>query len=126
MNGDGHPDLVAANTGDNSLSIFYNPGNGIFDDAENIPLDNSPRSFFPGDLDADGDVDLAAACWHAGQCEVLLNQGKGQFQTAGRYPTGKMSSCVASGDLNGDGLDDLVVTNADGKTVTVLENTSSR
>jgi hypothetical protein len=78
------------------------------------------------DLNEDDRLDLAVACWHAGQCEVLLNQGKGRFQTAGRYHTGKMSSCVASGDLDGDGLNDLVVTNVEGKTVTVLQNTSSR
>jgi len=37
-----------------------------------------------------------------------------------------MSSCVASGDLDGDGLFDLVVANSEGKTVTVLKNTSHR
>ena len=66
-------DLAAANTGDNSLSIFYNPGDGILDEAQIIPLEDSPRSFYLADLDGDGLFDLVVTNTDGNTITVLKN-----------------------------------------------------
>ena len=62
INGDGAPDLVAANTLGNSLSVRLNNGTGTFAATDDeIAVGSQPRKSVPVDLDGDGDLDLLAA-----------------------------------------------------------------
>jgi hypothetical protein len=51
--------------------------------------------------------------------------GAATFQPKVDFGTGTLPSAVATGDLNGDGRADLVTTNYDDNTVSVLRNTST-
>ncbi len=60
VNGDGLPDLVATNSGDNNVSILTGIAPGEFDDAAPriLPVGAQPRLSLLGDFSGDGGVDL--------------------------------------------------------------------
>jgi hypothetical protein len=134
LNEDGRVDLANTNYSTGSIAVFFGEGQGGYalDQLYRVRDPSRPqkrsqtRHLCASDLDADGDPDLAVACWGLNGCAVLRNQGAGRYELAGIFETGKMASSVASSDFNGDGLNDLVLTNVDGNTITVLTNTSTR
>jgi hypothetical protein len=75
-----------------------------------------------GDFNGDRHLDLAIESWEDDTVLVLQGDGKAAFAVeprrlaVGRRPYYKLRA----GDLNNDGKDDLVTTNADGSSVSVL------
>jgi hypothetical protein len=121
FNGDGKPDLVTANSVDNTVSLLLNNGDGTFQAALSYNVGVSPKSVAVGDFNGDGKLDLATTDSQAsGHVTVLLGNGDGTFQPAVSYPTGSYSTSVAVGDLNYDGKLDLVVANGASHDVSVL------
>lgn len=57
---------------------------------------------------------------------VLLGNSDGTFQAARSFPAGSGPVSVAVGDFDGDGRLDLVVSNVNSNTVSVLINNTSR
>ena len=125
FNGDGTPDLVVANIGDQTtpgtVSVLINKQNGTFKSAVNYPAGSAPYSVAVGDFDGDGKPDLAVADNGSGTVTVLLNAG-GSFPSPIPYPVGMNPTSVAVGDFNGDGSPDLAVANYGDGTVSVLLN----
>ena len=58
---DGKRDLVVANSGSDSVSIYLGDGEGGFADAVNVGTGKSPRAVAVGDLNSDGLADLVVA-----------------------------------------------------------------
>lgn len=61
LDGDGHLDLITANTSAESVSVLMNDGKGNFTPAAHLRVGIGPRTVMAADLDGDGMVDLAAA-----------------------------------------------------------------
>jgi FG-GAP-like repeat/FG-GAP repeat len=61
FNGDGHLDLVVANSGSNSTSILLGNGDGTFQVAQNYDAGYNPVSVAVGDFNGDGYLDLAVS-----------------------------------------------------------------
>ncbi len=124
LNGDGHPDLVVANSDSGSVSVLLGAGNGTFTPASGSPIavGGVPESVAIGDLNGDGIPDLAVANLSGDSVSVLLGGGDGTFTPASGSPitVGTDPVSVAIGDLNGDGVPDLAVVNQDGDSVSVL------
>src|SRR5438105_3304052 len=130
INGDGKPDLAAANAGTADVSVLLNttasPNTLSFNSAVNFGAHSQPISVAIGDLNGDGRPDLAVANNASSDVAVLLNTtqsgqttpffGGGATDFAADRP-----NAVAIGDLNGDGKPDLAVANM-GSTVSVLLN----
>ena len=82
------------------------------------------------DLDGDGKADLIVAN-PAGTVSVLRNTGTSgslnasSFGTRTELPVGSEARSIATGDLDGDGKPDIVVANANDKSLSVLRNIST-
>src|SRR5713226_9268420 len=61
FNGDGHPDLVVTNSGDNNVSVLLCNGDGTFQVPVNFATGANPWFVAVGDFNADGLQDLAVA-----------------------------------------------------------------
>jgi uncharacterized protein (TIGR03437 family) len=119
FNGDGNPDLLAANQlcSESSLSVYPGNGDGTFRDALQCSAgvqmgDWGSRSIVVGDLNGDGKLDVV---WGniRGWPEIFLwlGNGDGTFKPPSpiRAGTGAGGKPIAVGDLNHDGKPDLVV-----------------
>jgi hypothetical protein len=127
LNGDGNPDLVAANsvTPEDTVSVLLNRGDGSFQAKLDYATGRVPIQVAIGDLNADGKPDLITANALSDTVSVLLNRGAGSFPATVDYPVGPSPVSVAIGDLNGDGKPDLAAANLDvnlGNSVSVLLN----
>jgi hypothetical protein len=111
VNGDGIPDLITANSGDNSVSVLLGNGDGTFQRAVDYPTatGDGPQTVAVGDFNGDGQPDLAVT--GGSGVSVLLGNGNGSFQAPVAYATGDSPRGLAVGDLNGDGIPDVVVGN---------------
>jgi len=78
LDGDGKPDVIAANFGDNDISVYHNnstPGTITLAAQVTYPTDLAPFSIAAVDMDGDGFPDLSIAADNAAVFDVLHNQG---------------------------------------------------
>lgn len=87
INGDGHVDVVAANSESGTASISLGNGDGTFE--RDVMFGNDPGRLMLSDMDGDGQQDIVMT---AGGLAILFNQST---------PVGPQ------GDLNGDGVVDV-------------------
>jgi hypothetical protein len=135
LNGDGRPDLVVANHGDNTVSVLLNttaPGATIpsFATQKTFATGSIPVCVAVADLNGDGKPDLVVANQHDNTLSVLLNTtAPGStalgFAAQKTFGTGGTPTFVGVSDLNGDGKPDVIVTNEGDNTVSVLVNTTA-
>ena len=115
LNGDGKPEIVSVNCGNNTLTVYVNNGDGSF--ATGVYYDNAFDTYvYPGtaaiaDLNGDGNNDIVVGNSYGGSITVFSGNGDGTvaspavgFDTGG-YPW--TEPLVA--DFNGDGLMDVIV-----------------
>lgn len=145
VNADGHLDLVIANEGTNSISIFLGNGDGTFTQASGSPyaVGNSPTAIVSADFNSDGIPDLAVANSGApftasngtevtgNSVSILLgladtNGGaSGTFGQQTAFAAGNAPTSLAVGDYNVDGLPDLAAAAKTDNAVSVLLNEGS-
>jgi len=85
INGDGKADLVTANAGGNSFSVFLGNGDGTFAAPLSPPAGTNPVGGGVGDFNGDGLPDLAAANNTTNSVTVLITQ---ETQTATAIASG--------------------------------------
>jgi VCBS repeat protein/endosialidase-like protein len=125
VNGDGKLDLIAANSGNNTLSVFTNNGSGALIFASSLPVGALPQSVAAADVNSDGKVDLICANFSGNTLTVLTNDGSGGFVLATTLPTSAGPWAVIATDINGDGKVDLITANRTANTITVMTNNGS-
>jgi hypothetical protein len=132
LNGDGKPDVVVVNQGDDTVSVLLGNGDGTFKPQATYQTGHFPVSVQAGDFNSDGKMDLAvvdqvcattANSCSAGAVSILLGKGDGTFLPRTDFTVGLTPDTVVVGDFNGDGKLDLAVGNNGlqlGNTVSVL------
>ena len=135
VNGDGLPDLIAGNANDATLSVLLNttePGaaTATFAAQQTFASGTYPIAVFAADLNGDGKPDLIVANNGADSASVLVNTTPPGATTASFAPqqtlaAGTSPQFIGAADLNGDGRSDLVVSNRDDGTISVLPNSTT-
>jgi hypothetical protein len=124
LTGDGFPEIVSANCGDNTITIYVNNGTGGFLNGQGVyyaggiaPSSSStayvqPYAVSIADVNGDGIADVVSTNYYSGDVTVLLGNGDGTVQLANHgYATGGYpNTAPVLADFNGDGVLDLVVT----------------
>lgn len=119
LDGDGDLDLVSANGGGNTLTVFFQRSPGAF---ETTPftlggpgVTDAPVSVAVADLDGDGDQDLVSANYVGDDLTVFFQISPGDFADSPVRLGGPGVTAPASieaADIDGDGDQDLVSGNA--------------
>ncbi len=119
FNGDGRPDIAAANRASNNVSILLGNGNGTFQAAVGYPAGDFPVSVAGGDLNGDGNMDLVAVGFGDG-ARVLLGNGNGTFRAVTIVPLTSGGRSVTLADFNKDGRLDAAVAEGNAGAAAVL------
>lgn len=123
LDGDDRPDVVTANTKDDTISVVDNIGAAgptahlTFGVPRTYTTGDVPRDVAAGDIDGNGKRDVLVVNSVDGTLSVLLDSSSSASSLATMYPgetlpIGQHPYEIELADLNGDGLADLVV--ADG------------
>jgi len=106
---DGNDDIAAANSGENSLSVFLGVGDGTFGAASQVALPGTPVSIAAGDFNGDG-LDDVTAISSTGTISQLnwSNISKG-FANPVNSVFSSFPATIALGDINDDAVLDAVV-----------------
>jgi hypothetical protein len=134
FNGDGRLDLAVTDSGStlgqhgNTVAILLGLGNGKFQAASFVSVAAQPEGIAVADFNRDGKLDVVVTNTATDQVSVLLGKGNGSFQTpttftvrSGPKPNGGYApSYIAVDDFNGDSNPDVVVSDRNTSTATVL------
>jgi hypothetical protein len=135
VDGDGKPDLAVTNYTSNNVSVFRNTSTSgsitisSFATKVDFTTGTAPFDIAMGDIDGDGKPDLAVVNYTTNNVSVFKNTstsgsiGTGSFSARVDFTTGTNPYNIAISDIDGDGKPDLVVTNFNGNSVSVLRNT---
>jgi hypothetical protein len=131
FDGDGWPDIAAANTNSHSVSVFRNistPGTLAFAPKVDIPLTAGSTPYFIVSADIDGDIkpDLVVCNSALASLGVLLNNsspGSISFLSPVDFSSGSNALSLTFADYNSDGKTDLAAACNDGMIVRINAST---
>lgn len=126
LNGDGTADFVIANHQSPYLRTFLGDGKGGFRPAPGSPFDAHskphPHGVSAAEFFGPSGIGVVTDSWASNQIELLQVNDKGRLLTPGRFfAVGRRPyERLRVGDFNKDGHPDVVTTNLDDDTVTIL------
>ncbi len=109
VNHDGNPDIIVANTEDETVTVLLGDGKGHFTPAPGSPFKcgAAPNDIAVADMNGDGNPDLIIANTSTPYITILLGNGKGGFAPSPHSPFATQSyphvHGVAAADFMGNG-----------------------
>jgi uncharacterized repeat protein (TIGR01451 family) len=119
LNGDGKPDIVAADNFGNIVVLLGN-GDGTFHSAQFPAPGVVAMSVLLADVNGDGKLDVVAPDNNSNGVSVLLGNGDGTLQSPIAYQVCSQAEAAVAGDFNGDGRTDIAITCTGSNNVAVL------
>ncbi len=131
INGDQKPDIIVANAGSASISVFLNTSTSTttsFASGQTISVGNTPKQLAATDINGDGKPDLVVTD-SGTHPTVLINtttngSSSASFSSSSLTAVPQYSVGIAAPDLNGDTIPDLVFANSNNSNGLVLLNTT--
>ncbi len=120
LDGDAGFDLVTANAGDNTISVFLNDRLGSFRPRTDYPAAASPVDIAVEDVNLDGHPDIVTANDASNSVSIYMGDGTGSFAPRVDIPTGTSPQSVAVRSIDRDGVIDIVTANAGSDDITLL------
>ena len=126
FNGDGNLDVAIANHGVKLVAVLLGNGKGQFSFAAGSPFsvesNPHPHGIAVADFNGDRKLDIAIDSWAENKVLVMFGNSDGTFQTPGtKFDVGKMPyQRLRTADVNGDGNPDIVTSNFEAASVSVL------
>ncbi len=129
INGDGKPDVIVANVIDSTFSVLLNATSPNFASQQTFAGGSFPISVTTTDINGDGKPDVILTS-SSNQVTVMINtttpgSTTSTFANPQSFATGANPQFITPVDVNGDGKPDLVVTNFNASTISVLLNTTA-
>ena len=127
LNRDGNLDIVVANGGAATVSVFLGSGAGGFTAAIGSPYSvDSAAAVLVTDINGDGYPDLVAV-GPSGTASILLGNSTGAFvpSPGGSIPAGFGPYFAVAGDFNNDGRQDLAFSDNSANNITVALGASA-
>ncbi|HEU4715058.1 MAG TPA: VCBS repeat-containing protein [Pyrinomonadaceae bacterium] len=119
LNRDGKADIVATHHEISALTLMIGDGRGGFNEANGSPFDfGAFLHLITADVDHNSTMDVVATS--GDKIHVLLGDGRGAFKPAASIPVGPGAWRMAAADLNADGAIDVVTSNSEGNSLSVL------
>ena len=115
----GPTDLVALNSGAETLGVLNGLGGGRFANPWSLPTYGHTSYVAVADLNGDGNPDLVTLGPNG--VTVWLSNGQGNLIKSGMYSAGADPNGLAIADINNDGFPDLIIGNSFGD-VLLLRN----
>jgi len=109
VNRDGKPDIIVANTEDETISVLLGDGNGTLQTCAglSVPCGKGPNDIAVADMNGDGNPDLVIANTGTPYLTILLGDGRGGFKSSPHSPFATESyphvHGVVAADFMGDG-----------------------
>jgi len=135
VNGDGLPDVVMVDPNTGGVQVFLNTGasgnsNLSLGAAQFFQTGTSPVAVVAADVNGDGLPDLIIANNNSNSVTVLINtttpgSSTVTFTADTEFAVGNGPVGLAVADINGDGLPDIIASNENDNTVSVLLNTTA-
>jgi type II secretory pathway component GspD/PulD (secretin) len=130
LNGDGHTDLVVADSGNDTISVLLGNGDGTFQRRTDYATGSKPVSVALGDFNGDSAPDIAVANQGGDSVSIYYNQENSAGAAQGTFVAGSTRdfsagsgpTSIAVADFNLDGSPDLAVSDLTDNAVTVLLN----
>ncbi len=117
---DGLPDIVTANAGSQTLSLFVNQGGGAFKLKENFKIKGEPARLSIGDYNKDGLRDLMVLMKGGRDIQIFKGTGKAQFKNVATVPLEFPAVAIQFRDYAGAGNDGLIVLHENETLVTLI------
>jgi hypothetical protein len=129
VNNDNKLDIVVANYGANSVSVYLGDGTGHFTKLQEyaIGTNSTPAGITLIDLNGDNILDFLVACQSGNNVDVYLGNGNGSFYYYQSYSTGNGSGPTTTivDDFNKDGQVDFIVSRFNDNNISVYLGTGN-
>ncbi len=137
IDGDGKQDIVVVNNISGTVSVFRNTStsgsitSSSFSTKVDFPTSASPSGIAIADIDGDGKPDIVTSNMSSNNISVLRNTSVSgtidgtSFAPKFDFSTGNNAVQVVISDIDGDSKPEVINTNYDGNSISILRNTST-